>query len=464
MAEERNMCVFGGLGLVGVYFISSLCLDHADAALLVASNVLVAVFVLSMIGVQRQPPAAVPQELLHWNADIQRRGMGDLIRKVNHMAIIVKDVGRSLAFYTEIIGFQQIQRPNFDRHGAWLTMGNLELHLIKGVPNAPTGRDLIVSHLALETDYPEKVLEKLIEFEVPFRQNVSVPDPKKARDNMVECFESSEGKIMQFFVRDPDGYYLELCNCDVLTKFCLFKEEQEKTGHTPKYLQLMRAAKLYSDVAGFSGLRCAQLFKVAVRVGILVRQARRNLSQDLAMRVDAASAHVALAKEPDASILQNFLNRQKTYYDVLQGFSLSELEAALCKSGNSAPLALLLLAMNRRSAKVAMPPQYMLSEGGRIRQQVMVLRPPSIEDHPEKLGTAAMYASKPFLDALETPPPVPVDMYSLHFASSDTGTFHEHCDASGHSGPGSLDKQTTVGNGGCRGLQNEEEEETILNF
>jgi hypothetical protein len=32
----------------------------------------------------------------------------------------------SLAFYAEIIGFQQIQRPNFDRHGAWLTMPNVK--------------------------------------------------------------------------------------------------------------------------------------------------------------------------------------------------------------------------------------------------------------------------------------------------------------------------------------------------
>ena len=41
-------------------------------------------------------------------------------------------------------------------------MGNLELHLIKGVPNAPSGRDLIVSHIALDTNEPHKVLEKLL--------------------------------------------------------------------------------------------------------------------------------------------------------------------------------------------------------------------------------------------------------------------------------------------------------------
>ena len=49
-------------------------------------------------------------------------------------------MGRSLAFYTDIIGFEQIERPNLHRHGAWLTMGYLELNSIKGIPNAPSGR------------------------------------------------------------------------------------------------------------------------------------------------------------------------------------------------------------------------------------------------------------------------------------------------------------------------------------
>ena len=163
---------------------------------------------------------------------------------MNHIAIIVSDVGRSLAFYTEIIGFQQIQRPNFDRHGAWLTMGNLELHLIKGVPNAPSGRDLIVSHIALDTNEPHKVLEKLLEYEVPFRQNISVPDPQKARENLVEAFENSEGKITQYFVRDPDGYYLELCNCDIphgLLPLQRRMPKEKKPGYVPKYKKLMDA-------------------------------------------------------------------------------------------------------------------------------------------------------------------------------------------------------------------------------
>ena len=37
-------------------------------------------------------------------------------KQCNHIAIVVSDVGRSLHFYTNIIGMQQINRPDFDRY------------------------------------------------------------------------------------------------------------------------------------------------------------------------------------------------------------------------------------------------------------------------------------------------------------------------------------------------------------
>ena len=343
----------------------------AAAAVLITCNALVGL-VMFLVLFRKDPPVESPEPHLHWNPEIPRRGMGDLIRSVNHIAIIVSDVGRSLAFYTEIIGFQQIQRPNFDRHGAWLTMGNLELHLIKGVPNAPSGRDLIVSHIALDTNEPHKVLEKLLEYEVPFRQNISVPDPQKARENLVEAFESSEGKITQYFVRDPDGYYLELCNCDVLTAFCLFKEnaKEKKPGYVPKYKKLMDAMLSTYNESGqvkASPFRFPQLLKTTVLVHRLVRKARGELNKPFQERVEKALEGVEEAAVPDGQLLEKFIGRQKTYCDICQGFSEENLASALCKSGNYAPTALLLLAACRQDVRVFFPPQYLLSEGGRIK-------------------------------------------------------------------------------------------------
>ena len=70
--------------------------------------------------------------------------------RVNHIALIVSDVGRSTTFYSKVLGLPQIKRPNFDRHGAWFTFGNIELHLIKGNPIVHDGNNLIVGHISVE--------------------------------------------------------------------------------------------------------------------------------------------------------------------------------------------------------------------------------------------------------------------------------------------------------------------------
>ena len=48
-------------------------------------------------------------------ADEDVRGVNDLWTSVNHIAIVVSDVGTSLSFYTQVVGMTQIFRPNFDR-------------------------------------------------------------------------------------------------------------------------------------------------------------------------------------------------------------------------------------------------------------------------------------------------------------------------------------------------------------
>ena len=238
---------------------------------------------------------------------------------------------------------------------------------------------------------------------MPFRQNMSVPDPKKARENLVEAFENSEGKITQYFVRDPDGYYLELCNCDVLTAFCLFKEnaKEKKPGYVPKYKKLMDAMLSTYNESGqakASSFRFPQLLKTTVLIHRLVRKARGELKKPFQERVEKALEGVEEAAVPDGQLLEKFMGRQKTYCDICQGFSEEDLASALCKSGNYAPTALLLLAACRQDVRVFFPPQYLLSEGGRIKQQVMAVSAPTRSTR-KSFGSFSMFASKPFEDA-----------------------------------------------------------------
>ena len=116
---------------------------------------------------------------------------------MNHIALVVSDVGRSLTFYTDVVGMKQVLRPNFDRsdsskceiifcikfqcklcrHGAWLTFGNVDLHLIKGRPAVHPDDDLIVSHLALTVSNMPELRQRFQELNIKSRRNVSVPNP-----------------------------------------------------------------------------------------------------------------------------------------------------------------------------------------------------------------------------------------------------------------------------------------------
>ena len=92
--------------------------------------------------------------------ETELKGVKSLWSSVNHLAIVVSDVGRSLYFYTEVVGMEQINRPDFDRHGAWLTMGNLDLHLIKGIHVHRVGeRGLVPTNgkYALPPSLPQQV-------------------------------------------------------------------------------------------------------------------------------------------------------------------------------------------------------------------------------------------------------------------------------------------------------------------
>ena len=47
--------------------------------------------------------------------DLDERGVSALWSSVNHVALVVSDVGRSVSFYADIVGMRQVMRPNFDR-------------------------------------------------------------------------------------------------------------------------------------------------------------------------------------------------------------------------------------------------------------------------------------------------------------------------------------------------------------
>ncbi|MGJ9383485.1 VOC family protein [Salipaludibacillus sp. CF4.18] len=49
---------------------------------------------------------------------------------LHHVSLCVTDLAKAKEFYGEVLGFAELQRPDFDFSGAWYSLGDQQLHLI----------------------------------------------------------------------------------------------------------------------------------------------------------------------------------------------------------------------------------------------------------------------------------------------------------------------------------------------
>lgn len=288
--------------------------------------------------------------------DLAALNLGGCAAVVNHIALVVRDVGDSTFFYTDIVGFKQVPRVNFDRHGAWLSMGNIQLHLIKGQPHTERGGhpdDLIVSHIALEVPDVAGMLQRLERLQqnrfpnLAWRQNVSVPTLEtSAKQRFEKEGAHAEGKLTQFFLEDPDGYWLEFCNCGV---------HEEERAASPK-----SSSKRHP-------IDIALILKMKHRMRRLKAKARQNLDSLLDAHPAALPGELpesVAVEEVDEDFLQHLCLRRNTYGDICQGFSEEELREALSSAGNCVPGAIWLLRKRRElEGQIYKPPAFLNQHG-----------------------------------------------------------------------------------------------------
>ncbi|MBK9152280.1 MAG: VOC family protein [Saprospiraceae bacterium] len=124
--------------------------------------------------------------------------MGDNPIKVsgfNHYAISVSVVPVSLNFYTRILGLKAIVRPEFDFPGAWLDCGNgIQLHLIEGKPDCIGADGTRSLHFAF-------AVADINAFKAHLTSN---------HINIVKDIKARPDGILQMFIQDPDGYFIEI--------------------------------------------------------------------------------------------------------------------------------------------------------------------------------------------------------------------------------------------------------------
>jgi glyoxylase I family protein len=120
--------------------------------------------------------------------------MSKNIYSINHSSLIVANLDKSLAFYSEILGLQQVERPDLGFPGAWFKLGDQQIHLLELENPDPTtgrpehgGRDRHVALNALALAPIQDILNKA---------GITYTMSKSGRRAL--------------FCRDPDGNAIEI--------------------------------------------------------------------------------------------------------------------------------------------------------------------------------------------------------------------------------------------------------------
>lgn len=119
---------------------------------------------------------------------------------LHHVAIKSKNLEDTVAFYTDVLGMERVERPDFPFPGAWLQMGETMFHIYGGdAAKTHNGnyrysqRVSPVDHIALRAEGFDEMKKTLIRKRCEWRQ-MDVPD----------------FKLWQLFVLDPSGVIIEL--------------------------------------------------------------------------------------------------------------------------------------------------------------------------------------------------------------------------------------------------------------
>lgn len=107
---------------------------------------------------------------------------------IAHVALPITSLEQSLAFYCDVLGLQQAERPDFGFPGAWLVVGPNQVHLMELGPVTPDRRQ----HFAVQVADAEAVAVELESRGMKVDRSYGRPDAGK-----------------QVFVTDPDGHQIE---------------------------------------------------------------------------------------------------------------------------------------------------------------------------------------------------------------------------------------------------------------
>ncbi|XAR54409.1 Lactoylglutathione lyase [Bertholletia excelsa] len=138
-----------------------------------------------------------------------KREKGDLPRMaLNHVSRLCRSVRDSVDFYTKVLGLVPTERPQaFDFDGAWLFNYGLGIHLVQAkeqdmhkLPADKDHLDPMDNHISFQCEDMEALERRLKDMNIKYLKR-TVED-------------ESGAAIDQLFFNDPDGFMIEICNCE----------------------------------------------------------------------------------------------------------------------------------------------------------------------------------------------------------------------------------------------------------
>ncbi|WP_026756020.1 VOC family protein [Sediminibacter sp. Hel_I_10] len=117
----------------------------------------------------------------------------------NHIALSVKDVDQSVAFYQEVLQLEEIKNTASDSKTRWLSLGEgKQLHLIPR-PNSEIKINKAV-HFALSTTDINALIKHLEALKIDYSDWKDTPNKDYIRKD----------KVKQVYFQDPNGYWIEI--------------------------------------------------------------------------------------------------------------------------------------------------------------------------------------------------------------------------------------------------------------
>uniref|UniRef100_A0A1J3J981 VOC domain-containing protein n=1 Tax=Noccaea caerulescens TaxID=107243 RepID=A0A1J3J981_NOCCA len=128
------------------------------------------------------------------------------ITSLNHVSLLCRSLEESMSFYEKVLGFFPVRRPqSFKSEGVWLFGHGIGLHLLRSPEPEKLPKKTAINpkdnHISFQCESMGAVEKKLDEMEIKYATNIV-----------------HEGgiKVDQLFFHDPDGFMIEICNCDSL--------------------------------------------------------------------------------------------------------------------------------------------------------------------------------------------------------------------------------------------------------